>query len=749
MSCSKAVRLSAVSYVVLSLSQFSEVKAQSALPPVTVYAPKPKPQARRAATRPVSRPSASRQQARRAPVTPAAAPMANVTPSTGVVGSLPAPFAGGQVATGGRVGMLGNLSVFDTPFTQNNYTEKLIRDQQVRDINDVWDNNASVHRTGAPFSATNNLLIRGFPSSPRDVAFDGLYGISPQLGLGIQSIERVEILNGPAALLYGMSPSGTVAGIVNLIPKRAPDLPLNRLTTSYTSNGNVGTHLDFARRYGEHNEWGVRYNGAIRNGSLPIDRTSEYFGMSSLGLDYRGQNLRATLDAGYSRSTQRALIGAFAVDPGFQIPRAPNLTTNAANPWENQQNEHRYVASRVEYDIVPNLTIYGAGGTGRSNSYAYSSGPTIYNAAGDINFFNFNLPSLNNQVTGEVGVRAKFDTGPISHKMTLAGTHWDKYEWFNFGFGFATPDSNIYNPILSPDPNTPLGAASANRANLDSVALTDSMSVWEGRLTGIVGVRYQNLHTASYNGTGIQTATYDADATTPMGAIVFKPTKEISIYASYAEGFGFGPAPGAGAANFGQVFPPVRTSQVETGVKADFGTVGATLAWFEINQPQAFQDPITRIFSLAGQQQNRGVDFNIFGTPIKGLRVLGGITLIDGVLTRTEGGLNDGNVAPGVPRVTVKMGAEVDVPWLRGLSVNGRVIYASQQYYDLANLQYIPEYTRFDVGARYDFIVNGKPWAARFNVLNVGGLNYWSSAGEGNVILGVPRTYKVSISADF
>lgn len=91
---------------------------------------------------------------------------------TALLGPPPAEYAGGQVATGGQVGMLGNRDIMNTPFSQTNYTEKLIRDQQARTIQDVLMNDPSV-RTNVPrYGEADQFFIRGFawatPTSPSE-----------------------------------------------------------------------------------------------------------------------------------------------------------------------------------------------------------------------------------------------------------------------------------------------------------------------------------------------------------------------------------------------------------------------------------------------------------------------------------------------------------------------------------------------------------------------------------------------------
>ena len=116
--------------------------------------------------------------------------------------------------------------------------------------------------------------------------------------------------------------------------------------------------------------------------------------------------------------------------------------------------------------------------------------------------------------------------------------------------------------------------------------------------------------------------------------------------------------------NATQVFPPAKSKQKEVGVKLDFGNVGATLAWFEIIRPSSITDPVTNIFSIDGEQRNRGIELETFGAIRPGLRILGGVAYIAGKLTKTDGGVNDRKRAVGVPEFTVNLGAEWETPWL-------------------------------------------------------------------------------------
>src|SRR5690606_23396640 len=110
-------------------------------------------------------------------------------------------------------------------------------------------------------------------------------------------IERIELLKGPGALINGIAPGGSIGGAVNIVSKRATDEPLTRLKTGFISDANFGVHLDAARRFGEDNAWGVRFNGLVRDGEASIDGGDAETQLGTLGLDYRGDRVRWSFDA--------------------------------------------------------------------------------------------------------------------------------------------------------------------------------------------------------------------------------------------------------------------------------------------------------------------------------------------------------------------------------------------------------------------------------------------------------------------
>jgi iron complex outermembrane receptor protein len=672
-------------------------------------------------------------------------------PPTGTIGQPPAPYAGGQVGSGTRVGMLGNVNVFDTPFNTTGYTDKLIRDQQTRTISDVTDNDPSVRTNSARYSGIDGFLIRGFPVFASDVAFDGLYGIVDTRRPALEPVERVEILKGPSALLYGISPFGNIGGTVNLIPKRATDDPLTRLTMGFASKGQLGTGVDFGRRFGPDNAWGVRFNGAYRDGRTPIDFQTDGFGVAALALDYRGERFRATVDLGYQKQDLNAPTRLRQVNPGFAIPESPSLRINQQQPWEYYNSSHRYAAIRTEYDLNDLFTLYAAYGLSSSEETFFGGTLRITNGLGRFT----SQPALTVQdadrQTGEIGLRGRFATGVVKHSLVLSTVGL----WHDSGSASTNVGSlitsNLYNPVyvaprsaagLSHD--APLSARRTNR----SVGIADTMSILDDRVLLTLGGRWQGIDVTNFSTTtGAVTSRPQNEAITPAMGLVLKPLERLSLYGNYIEGLTPGGTAPTGTVNAGEVFPAIVSRQIEVGAKYDFGFLGVSFAAFQITQPNGFTNPATNRFSIDGEQRNRGLEFNVFGELMPGTRLLGGVTFLDGVQTKTA----RGNVAVGVPKTQFNLYGEQDLPsWLApGLTLTGRVIYTTPQYYDQANTQQIPEWTRVDVGARYTLKVQGKPLTLRATIENVLDHNYWATTGRGYLTPGTPRTYLLSASMDF
>ncbi len=259
-------------------------------------------------------------------------------PPQAMIDNIPPPYAGGQVATGGQLGLLGNRAVMDTPFNQTSYTAKKVQDQQAQDR----ARRADRRSVGARIAAADGIAgdnvyyprLRGRQQRTRPIG--GLYGMLPTYSIMAELAERVEVLKGPSAMLNGMQPCGAIGGTINVVPKRAPDEPLTQFTANYVSAGAVRRPCRrrpaLRRRQAVRRALQRRVPGRRRS---DVQWNTEQRRSPPLGLDFRGERVRA---GGRSRlsvpDTSTASTPYLGVATGVPLPWAPNVRNNAGGqPW--------------------------------------------------------------------------------------------------------------------------------------------------------------------------------------------------------------------------------------------------------------------------------------------------------------------------------------------------------------------------------------------------------------------------------
>ena len=675
---------------------------------------------------------------------------------------LPSAYAGGQVARGGRLGLLGNVDIMDAPFNATNYTHALIQDQQARSVADVVQNDPSV-RVARGFGNYQELyVIRGFAVNSDDLAYNGLYGLLPRQFVASELLERVEVLRGANSFINGAAPGGGgIGGMINLLPKRAPNAPLNEVTAGVESGGQAYVAADVARRFGPDNRAGIRVNAVRRDGDTAVDREQRELSVYSVGLDYRGDNYRVSADVGYQDHQLRNGRPSVTVGSGLAIPAAPDADSNFAQPWTHSNERDTFGTLRGEVDLAPHVVAWAALGAREGRESNVISSPTTTDNDGGTVMTRFDNERKDNVRTGEIGVRGDFAAGSVKHTVSATASAFESKSDNAYAFGdFAGWRSNLVRPVdvAAPGANAFTGGSLANplltaKSILSSYAVADTLSFLDDTVRVTAGVRHQRIKSYGYDyNTGAQNSAYDESANTPVAGVVYKPVKNVSIYANYIEALQQGPtASGVNVINQGQIFAPYTSRQKEVGVKYDSGKLGMSAALFSTAQPLGHIE--NGVFGVFGEQRNQGLELSVFGLPMHGLRVLGGLTLLDAEQRRTAGGINDGNDAIGVPRTQLNLGADWDVPQVAGLSLNARAITTSHQYADAANTQQLPSWTRLDLGATYATRVLDRDVTVRARVDNAFGRNYWASAGGypgyGYLVLGAPRTFTVSATVDF
>ena len=668
--------------------------------------------------------------------------------------TLPPAYAGGQVARGGNIGVLGNKDFMDTPFNITSYTAQTMEDKQASTLHDVLINDSSIRFGTSSGHIMENFSIRGLDVNNEHIYFNGMQGLAPYVHVPVEFLERVEVLKGPSSFLYG-GVNTSVGGAINLVPKRGEE-DVTTFTTSYTSSSHLGGHIDIGRRFGKNNEWGIRFNGLYADGDSETDGQSKERLLGALGLDYRSDKWRLSLDAyGSQESYDNGSVSMYNLANGYV--KAPDGSTNIFQGTYGTSRNNA-ILFKSEYDLQDNLTAYANIGKLSKNATGFLTGNHVRNlqSNGDATINLYNQYQWTDTVSSELGLRGNYQTGSVKHQLVLSSSFVDSESGtasVKSPYSYEGISTNIYNPTslksyLS-QISSPGKPKKTSETDLSSFLFADTLSFDEEKVQLTLGIRRQNVKTKSYNVNNnyAQTSSYDSSANTPVVGVVVKPWGEsVALYANYIEML----SPGALVtdtkySNYGDVLEPYKSKQREIGVKWDKGKFANTLAFFQIEK--ASSAAINDVFTYDGEQKNRGIEWNIFGNIDENVRVLGGITYLRGELVRlaSASAANEGNTPFGIPKWLMNAGVEWDTPWNRDLTLSVLAVYTGSQYANNSNTTKLPSWVRYDIGARYKTTVNTVPVTFRASVENVFDKHYWASSFSDNyVTLGGPRTFKLS-----
>ena len=678
-------------------------------------------------------------------------PEVAVTPAT-VEGA----YTGGQVANSNLMGVLGRQSFIETPFNVTGYTNELLENKQATEITDVVKNDASVKDVSLS-GASSSWSIRGFRTTQQDMQFNGLYSIAPRFYTGTEGYDRVEVIKGPSALLGGMAPNGTVGGTINFVPKRATDKAINKVKLSYGNGSEFTQHVDVGHRFGDNNKYGVRLNVLNRNGGTSVKDEERQTSSVVIGADVRGDKFRAALDLGY--------VYHATLNPQYRVlfNNGSLKNTTKENPFTpvHIDNDMKYGATdtfrrvtekygvvRGEYDLNKDWTAYaGIGARYTSMDYKYNEFTVTNLAKGDANIRYRHNYQINKGISAEAGLRGKVVTGDVTHHIGLAATRLEQkvYTQNNTlntvsGFNYLKQATN-WGTATETSWESPL----SSKQILTGVSLTDRIVTKDEAWQFILGARYQKVRSTNY---GAKETTYNSHAVSPAVGIVHKFNDKVSVYANYMEGLKTGVSAPAGTKNENELMAPVKVKQMEVGTKVDMGKYAATLSAFEVRNPSYTTDVATNEYGLNSEVRARGLELNVFGEPVKGTRVLGGLMWLDSKYTKdTSSTKLKGNKFEGAPTVNATLGVDQDIKGVKGLSVSTRLNYTGSAYANNTNTVKTSGYFTWDLGTRYTWNAGNTPMTFRADVYNVLNKSYWNALHSNGVMLGNGRTFMFSLTA--
>ncbi len=591
------------------------------------------------------------------------------------------------------------------------------------------------------------------------MTYNGLYGILPRQYLAAELIERVEVLRGASAFLNGTAPTvgGCAGGTVDITPKRAPKIDLSEFTLGAQTNDQTYIATDLSKR-STNGSFGVRLNAVDREGDTTVSRESHLLEMATLGADYHGSNLRVSVDLGYQDLKLNITQPSITIAGNLPILKVPDAGQSIAQPWTYSNEQDVFGTLRAEYDFTDSITGWIAAGSRASKENSVLSAfLTVNNMTGDYSANRFDVIHKDSVTTGEIGLRAQFQTREIQHTLTLATDDYQNNS-HNAYIIFAQFTNNIYDPtniisstsmqFVGGDLNHPLVTQTTLTR---SYALADEMAMLDKRLLLTFGARNQNIAEDDYQyDTGAKLSTYNKSRLTPLAAVVYKLSPQYSFYANYIEGMLKGDiAPETNStgvvANGGEALKPYQAKQVEMGIKYDGKALGAAIGLFNIQKPlTGFNSSNT--FTTLDDQTNRGLELSIYGEVNSELKVLGGISFLD-----TD---NRGKNLISAPDTQANLGLEWSLSQIPGLSVNTHIMYTSAQFADINNTQKVPAWNRLDLGARYvTNIWDSSTLTIRASVENITNQDYWASVGgfpgSSYLTIGSPRTILLFATVNF
>lgn len=669
-----------------------------------------------------------------------------------------------NVSTSASLGVLGDRGVLETPFAIDGYGRGIIENTLAITLSDVLKNDPSVTvvRSRGSFNDTPN--VRGFPIGGGNLLYDGQQSaIQGGAIFQLEAIERVDLLQGPAAFFYGAAAFGGVGGAVNYIPKRAVrGRSITEAELQFIEPGYVSGRVDISRRFGSSQDFGARFNGAYGDGTMLVDHTDTQRAVADLALDWQpsGGGVRVFADLAYVRNImngyQNNLTPAsVALLP--TIPKAPDGRNTMTQPWAHYPTELFLGVLKAEVDLAPDWTLTVSGGRSHlRREIAPSPGnPTLLDAAGDTRMAASYATGGNyDNLTFDASLRGKFVTGPLTHSVTIAADR----QTVNFETRpttvLAAVLSNIYNPIIVARPPLPATQGPVRRT-FDSagygMAASDIVDLGDSGISALIGGRYSSFTYNQYNGvTGVRTSRFDDGRLNPIGALMWKPSESSILYANYSEAFERGGTAPAGTINANEVLAPLKTNSYEAGAKAEFAGLTFQFAAFRIEKGLEY----IRAASVVGQpgtyvqdgrQIHKGAEFQVSGSPLPGLFMTGGVMVLDPRVHNTADPANEGNRPQGVPRFQGTLYGSYQIPDT-GFGINGGLYHYARQFVDLSNARTIPAWTRLDLGGNYSFDLDGAAMTARIAVENVTDHKYWASSSGGSLAVGAARTFKASLT---
>ena len=657
-----------------------------------------------------------------------------------------------------NVGILGERSLQDTPFSIGVYARELMENKQARSLADLTKGDAAIALMVEKSVAESWVGIRGIETDQYNGSkLDGMsYGMQFN-ELPLEHMDRVEVLKGAGGFLYGFAAPG---GAINYRLKRPGAKPVRSLAAQVTDSGMVLLHGDLADRLGEGAGFGYRINLVKETGDTAVDGGKLRRTSGSLALDWRvtrdltwqfdavsGEQSRHAAYAWVTPSTTGTPQGGWS---GNAQPPAPvDGSKRLAPKFGRIYTEFDTFGSSLAWQLAPNWQLALAYRTTEFGRELMNGTDVLANAQGVYTVLAQNFSGSFQSRHAQAVITGILATGAVRHDLAFGISRSASDEaasWMGGGryeSAFLGP-ADLLNPVDFPNPfATPVKADEA-KEEFDLVRrrelfASDTLHVGE-RWDLIVGLRQGRLQ--------VKDAGYDKRRTTPALAAVFRPVPGLSLYGSYVEAQEQGETAPLTAANRGEVFAPLVSRQYEVGAKAEGNGWGASAALFHLRKGLSYTTP-DNVFTQDGEARYQGLEIAANLRLARQWLLTASAMWLDATNRKTDGAALDGKRIRGVARQQASLYSEYRVADLP-LTFTAGARYVGKRPVDAFGQWHAGSVALLDAGARYEARLGGKDVTLRFNVDNITDKAYWAMrAGRATLMQGAPRSARLGAQMHF
>jgi iron complex outermembrane recepter protein len=655
-------------------------------------------------------------------------------------------------------------SPLDTSQSVNIVPEQVIKDQLPRNIDDALVNISGITQTNTLAGTQDAVIRRGFGDN-RDgsIMRNGM----PQVqGRSLNpAVESVEVLKGPASLLYGIMDPG---GIVNTISKR-PELyqhgSVTLLGSTYGGSRNgadgaiditgpigdgglayrfigYGVSEDYWRNFGRHREM------------LVAPSLAWYGDTTTIQLNYEHREFISPFDRGT------------AFDPVTKAPLAIPATRRLDEPFNNVWGTSDLMQASVEHRLNQDWKLYAGYSYNTETFSANQLRITGINATTGVETRSNDgtRGSLSNVSYGTSYISGGFWLGNMRNDVLFGGDGQYRTIYRDNLIRQATASFNFYNPVyglIGPGTTVvPTDSAQTDKLGQWSLFFQDTLHLTE-RFALVGGVRYMDYDQLAGRGKPFITNTnVSADAVLPLGGAILKLTDQISLYASYTQSLKpnstIAPLTNSGGVVLGSNIAPEEGTQYEAGLKFDLNKrLSGTVAVYDIDKKNVLVSQFNAATGLndyrtAGKVRSRGVEIDATGKLTDSWSMIGSYGYTDARVTEdpTLAGKALQNVALNTASLYLVYDFGTALPGR--LRVGAGAHYVGDRPGDAANTFVLPSYVVADVFATYETKYQTLPVIYQLNVKNLFDNVYYPSAANNlNVALGDARRVSLSATVKF